>query len=430
MNIGLMQLANSPTRSTPKANSVGQTKSAASTQTITSKNNSFGDVFSKVIASSNNKTSSSEKVIEDVDLEKLALALNAQSTEEVFDLLGISHDEGLLMIQTAEDGQAIAIDELMNLNDLLAVLNIDPNQLLDTLQQLLGNANSESTDLWELVNSVVEQAPVLIQQLLTALQGESKITPKHAEQLIQFLKLTQVSGKNSDLLNNQTVALSQLNDLLKTVAEEIQLVSNKFNQTSSTVTATSGKVSMHEFQQVIKQVVEKTETADSNQNPVATTTTTSTKTFTITLPIEKGAQSEVLTKEIQNLINRSQMSNTQGTMKLLLKLYPENLGSIRIELLQKDGVLTARLLTTTSMGKELLDSQLHQLKSAFAQQNIQMDRIDIAQSLQETDRNTRDQNSFGNLFKQQQPEKEENDEAEQENTEKMTFSDYLINEEV
>ncbi|MFP3499343.1 flagellar hook-length control protein FliK, partial [Pseudomonas sp. SIMBA_059] len=80
-----------------------------------------------------------------------------------------------------------------------------------------------------------------------------------------------------------------------------------------------------------------------------------------------------------------------------MKLYPENLGSIRIEIFQKDGVLSARLLASTSQAKELLDSQVHQLKTAFAQQNIQMDRIDIAQSLQETDRNLRDQSLFGNM---------------------------------
>ena len=64
--------------------------------------------------------------------------------------------------------------------------------------------------------------------------------------------------------------------------------------------------------------------------------------MTITLPAEKPAQSEALLKEIQNLINRSQLSGQQGNMKLLLKLFPENLGQIRIEIIQKDGVLTAR----------------------------------------------------------------------------------------
>ncbi|RKJ06733.1 flagellar hook-length control protein FliK, partial [Butyricicoccus sp. 1XD8-22] len=109
---------------------------------------------------------------------------------------------------------------------------------------------------------------------------------------------------------------------------------------------------------------------------------------------------------------------------------PENLGSIRIEIMQQDGVLSARLLATTQAAKELLDGQLHQLKSAFAHANIQMDRIDIAQSLQETDRNFRDQSMFSNMFRQQQEQENENQDEHDEDEESLSFKDYLINEEV
>lgn len=205
--------------------------------------------------------------------------------------------------------------------------------------------------------------------------------------------------------------------------------------TQSTQTVqTAGKVAIQGFQQVVQQVVKQTETqadtVNDSVNQSTTTTTATTKTITITLPTtEKSVASESLVKEIQSLLNRSQIAKSQGTMKLLLKLNPENLGSIRIELLQKDGVLSARLLASTSTGKELLDSQLNQLKSAFAQANIQMDRIDIAQSLQQTDHNFRDQNMFGNLFKQQQ-EQEETEPKEKDDEEAISFSEFLKNEEV
>ena len=132
---------------------------------------------------------------------------------------------------------------------------------------------------------------------------------------------------------------------------------------------------------------------------------------------------------MQAIINKAQISNAQGITRLTIKLYPENLGAIRIELVQNDGVLTARLLASTAHGRELLDSQAHQLKQAFVQQNIQVDRLDIAQSLQDADRQQRDQSFFSNFFKQQQEQEEqENNHDEEEET--MSFSDYLINEEV
>lgn len=421
MNIGIMQLGNFNTISTKQS-----VKTSANA--FNSKGNNFGDVFSNVVSSSTNGKDINTDAAKEgsTDLEELADLLNSDSIEEILDLLGISHDEGLLMVGN-NNGQAVAIDELMNLEDLLSVLNIDQGQLLETLQQLLGDESIEVSNIWELIQIVTEQSSTFISQITTALQGENKVTPKEAEQALQFLKLAYSTGKLSDLLNEQAVKLSQLQETLQAISK--QLEANYQGAQSKTIeTSSSVKGSLQGFQQVVEQTIKKSETSDAPSTLGTATTTVSTKTVTITLPTEKPAQSEALLKEIQNLLNRSQLSNSQGSMKLLLKLYPENLGSIRIELMQQDGVLTARLLTSTSLGKELLDSQLQQLKAAFAQQNIQVDRIDIAQTLQETDRNMRDQNPFSNLFKQQHQEQEDDNDQTDEEEEKISFSEYLINE--
>ncbi|MBM7608361.1 flagellar hook-length control protein FliK [Lysinibacillus composti] len=422
MNIGIMQLSN--VSMPAKVNSIMSTKN----QIMTKKTEGFEAVFNKFVASkeTTHSTETTSHSPEEVEVKQLGEVLETDSMEEVLDLLGISHDDGLLMIQAGEEGQAVAIDEMMNLDDLLAVFNMNPQQLMGTLKQIIGSEQQpEVTDIWSLIGLVNEQAPNVISQLTAALQGEHNVTPNEAKQFLEFLKLAQVVGKNTDLLGDQPLQLAQLKDLFQNLVSEVQTT-----QTSQT----TGKMAIQGFQQVVQQVVKQTETqADSvndSVNQSTTTTTATTKTITISLPTtEKSVASEALVKEIQSLLNRSQIAKSQGTMKLLLKLNPENLGSIRIELLQKDGVLSARLLASTSTGKELLDSQLNQLKSAFAQANIQMDRIDIAQSLQQTDHNFRDQNMFGNLYKQQQ-EQEDTEPKEQDDEEAISFSEFLKNEEV
>lgn len=420
-----MQIGNVNVATTSKQNSVTQ---------ATTNGGNFGDVFSKIIAATNTTNATPPTNSEGtINLQQLTEVLGAESMEEVLDLLGISHDEGLLTVQTSE-GQDIPVDELLNVDNLFAILNIEPEQLNNIVQQILGDENVVINDVWELVNLVNEQAPNFMSQISNALKSEHKVTPKEAEKLLQLLKLTQLTGKNSDLLANQSVQLSQLKELFQSVSDEVPLNSTtQATQTHQiTQTSTTGNVSLQGFQQVVHQVVKQTEITESSQTSAVPqqTTTVTTKTVTITLPTEKTAQSEALIKEIQTVLNRSQISNTQGTMKILLKLYPENLGSIRIELMQKDGVLSARLLASTPVGKELLDSQLHQLKSTFVQQNIQLDRIDIAQALHETDRNLRDQSLFGNLFKQHSDTEETSKDDENEDDEKISFSEYLINEEV
>lgn len=417
-----------------------QSPSPVSTQS-TQKTESFGDVLNQAVAAASQSEPSNtvEEGKASIDLNKLVDLLSANSMEEVVDLLGIPHDEGMLAIQVREDGQALSIDEMMNLDNLLSALGIEPAQLADTLEQLADVKVEAKNDVWQLINSALGKDAEIVQHLVTALQGEHKVTPKQAEQLIQFMKLAQVSGKNTDLLSNQLSALEQVDHMLKSIAKQVH--SQSIVQAPHIAETLTGKVTLQGFEQIVQKIVKTTETVENNdttettkttQNTVALTSniTNSPKTVTITLPAEKGAQSETLAKEIQNLLNRSQISGSPGTTKLLLKLYPENLGSIRIEIMQQDGVLSARMLTTTAMGKELLDSQLHQLKNAFANANIQMDRIDIAQSLQETDRNLKDQGQYGQQFKQQSGKKENEQDDTEDETEKMSFNDYLINEEV
>jgi flagellar hook-length control protein FliK len=86
-----------------------------------------------------------------------------------------------------------------------------------------------------------------------------------------------------------------------------------------------------------------------------------------------------LIQQFETILSKSQFSKTGGVQKLFIKLNPENLGSISIELMQKDQLITARILTTTQAAKEALESHLHNLKDAFVAQNIKVDNVEIGQ---------------------------------------------------
>lgn len=419
---------------TAAMNSASKTKlnpmsHATSSNNVTEGDNKFGAIFSKVMSEQNNVVNSAEG--NDVDLNQLSELVNSESLDEVLDILGISHDEGILTIQTSIEQDLKSIDELMNLEDLLSLINMDQTQLQNVLGQVF-NTEQTINDVWQLIELVNEKGSDLIAQLTTSLQGEHKLTPKEAEQFLQLLKLAEVIGKKSDLIGGQPNQLGNLKSNMIEISELINGNQAKTQLSNSTQTisiqnSNTGNISIQSFQQI----VEKLDSASDTQSNTAIgqqTNVTAPKTVIITLPIEKSAQGEALVKEIQQLIGRGQFSNGQGTMKLLLKLYPENLGSIRIEVMQKDGVLSLRLLASTPQAKELLDSQINQLKTSFAQANIQMDRIDIAQSLQDPDRNLRDQNLFSNFFRQQQESEKDENEQNDEDEEQLSFQDYLINE--
>src|SRR5690606_18063617 len=98
------------------------------------------------------------------------------------------------------------------------------------------------------------------------------------------------------------------------------------------------------------------------------------------------------------------------------------------ELIQKDGMLTAKILASTALGKEMLDSSSNQLRQGFTSQNIQLEKLEITQALQESTRQEKNQD-FQHSFKQQQ-EQQQQEHSTEELDEQTSFQEYLEEMEV
>jgi flagellar hook-length control protein FliK len=103
-------------------------------------------------------------------------------------------------------------------------------------------------------------------------------------------------------------------------------------------------------------------------------------------PQGKTVSADQLMQQFENILSRSSFLKTGGTQKLFIKLNPDHLGALRIELIQKDSAMIARILTSTGAAKEILDSHINGLKQAFSSQNIQIERIEISQQMTQQDR--------------------------------------------
>lgn len=140
---------------------------------------------------------------------------------------------------------------------------------------------------------------------------------------------------------------------------------------------------------------------------------------------ERPVSAEELMKQFEAILAKSQFSNSGGTQKLTIKLFPEHLGSVRVELFQKDQTIIARIITTTGVAKDTLDSQLTSLKQAFAAQNISVERIEILQQ-------TAQQERFLNRDSQQQqrqPDSQGQKKKEEKDTFTLSFEEALLNTE-
>nr|WP_280518512.1 flagellar hook-length control protein FliK [Lederbergia wuyishanensis] len=130
-----------------------------------------------------------------------------------------------------------------------------------------------------------------------------------------------------------------------------------------------------------------------------------------------------LIKEFANILSRSSLTQGPNATKLLIRLHPEELGTLRVELLQKDGQLTARILASTHKAKEILDYQINSLRQSFTQQNISIDRIEVTYTQDDLQRYTNQEKQENQQRQDEQNQKQ--GESNPENSEK--FKDALSN---
>ncbi|WP_203246226.1 flagellar hook-length control protein FliK [Sporosarcina beigongshangi] len=428
MNIAAIQAMPGQNLQTP-SNGVQSGQASAGT---------FGSVFGSAVAAGNAVIVPVEQQpTAQVSNDSIQAILNAQSVEEL----------EVALKELGSDGVLVSMLNVGSLEEVAGLLNIEPKQLMDSILSLLEKAGlsqeeltevAYSTDFWTVLNAVDKVAPQFFAQLSDELAGKGELSKQQAVDLLTILKTVSLIAPKTDLLVKQEQQVFSLQSYLVAAAGQFE---ETLNANSTT------KLDMLQFmdsKSAVRFVIQTNpgqsqtddESANKNAEPsqqvstnVANAVTVPKGEFTITEAENRNnaARNEALVREMQTVFKRANFGQTGGTNRLLIKLYPEHLGQVRIELLQVNGIMTARILASTALGKEMLDSQLNQLRQAFLQQNLPVERIDVSQTLQDTARNDREQ-GFNQQFKQDG--QETNDRQEQNDEEQLTFQEYMIELEV
>ena len=400
--------------------------------------NSFGSIFSSIAGGTVPLAvgTNSEAIDSSVSVESIMAIFDSTSVQELDKAAkGLTADEN-------EDSTS-KLDLITNagdLEELAKLLDLDPKLLIESMLSLLEKAGlneadlsavASTTDFWTIVKVIEKAAPQFFNQLTDALEGKGNISQRQAVELLTLLKTVELAAPKTDLLMKQEQLVFSLQGYLETASVHFE------NNYGSAKAAKNGMVQLMESKHIGQFVIQTDKgqkmTNENNAEKAFDTTPPSMSNTNATVAVKgelltseesrNNSKNETLLREMQNIFKRSNFGQTGGTNRLLIKLYPEHLGQVRIELLQSNGIMTARILASTALGKEMLDSQLHQLRSAFLQQNLQVERIDISQTLQDTAKNDRE-HAFNQHFKKESGDTE--DKREQKDEEVMTFQEYLI----
>ncbi|MCC3376235.1 flagellar hook-length control protein FliK [Cohnella sp. REN36] len=79
------------------------------------------------------------------------------------------------------------------------------------------------------------------------------------------------------------------------------------------------------------------------------------------------------------LVKQFTLSGGNGTTEARLSLTPEHLGQVEIRLVLQNGQLNAHFVAHNEAAKELLETQLSQLRSSLQVQGIQVERMEVVQ---------------------------------------------------
>ncbi len=346
----------------------------------------------------------------------------------------------------------------------------DNNHILQILTNVAGNdedalagflASIEELDLEQEVGDFSLNSQSLlsanVMDLYTILKKVTALSEEEWQDLplsgvVNLLKLVKIQAllsENKDMTQDEAAIQKQMKGLLEGITGKLEKwlsnqskseIDRSFNklekgQTKAIETLKSAFSQLSGSDKVTKDgtvgsgVTLQSTDSGKHQGPGMPFLMTKLEQFVLAAP--KGEQTvsqEEFVKQFENILSKANFSGTNGVNKLLIRLNPEHLGSLRIELIQKDGMLSAKILATTSHAKDMLENQIHGLKHAISGQNIQIERIEISQAFNAFNSEKFSQKDAEEHNEQQESKEENNDKAESEFM--GSLADALLNLEV
>ncbi|MEK4565310.1 flagellar hook-length control protein FliK [Alkalihalobacillus sp. FSL R5-0424] len=192
-----------------------------------------------------------------------------------------------------------------------------------------------------------------LEKLLLHLKGD-KSTVKAVVDTPKLVSVESKVEKAESLITNQSIAPSSLTGLVKKEVTERNAVPTQ-NEGKSAV--------LNESLIIPEKTVHASERVQQQQEA---------------LKAEGQTEERRFVKTLQRILQQGSMTQrSDGQTTLILKLFPEHLGKLQIQVIQSGQKLTAQIIAESSATKELVERSLPQLRQALNSQNIAFDQIDV-----------------------------------------------------
>ncbi|WP_232217851.1 flagellar hook-length control protein FliK [Virgibacillus sp. SK37] len=320
---------------------------------------------------------------------------------------------------------------------MLIVENLFPSQTISQDLPLALSKMPASLDNEKVMKQLADlftKAQHLLNQVTSAVTNQKQMK-ETAPDLLQILKeWTALSKKTGTNQQNVTQVQSMIvkespifEELVQNFVKRNQLVTkHQYNS--------AAEVTTNDVAKWMKRAIENHGLAEkTNVHTITPTSMPMSKVeqFIIHLNQAQNSQSngQQLMEQFQRLIKSSKfMSTPNGTNQMNITLRPGNMGEMVVKLTQINGEMTVKILVSSQAAKEMLDSNMHQLRHMFSPQQVVVEKQEInLQHAQTLQKDTTDQHSDNQQNSQQSQQDGENN---HEDDFAMTFEEALLNEKV
>ncbi|HWO97857.1 MAG TPA: flagellar hook-length control protein FliK [Bacillus sp. (in: firmicutes)] len=287
-------------------------------------------------------------------------------------------------------------------------------QLKRYQQEANGKSMPSIAQMTELITKMEDQ--------LQSLKSRALISQTDGTKRFHPLMNVLIKGKHSSqqLINGQT--------LLQNRVGEAGLIENQLIKPTQSVNLVGNLLTKSPIQNASLTENTVVTTSSETSNPVTGMPMSKAEQFILHMGQTNGkVDSGKVYQEFYQILTKSSFAQNGSNSKLTIRLTPEHLGPLHIELIKQDQVMIARMVTSTQQAKELLESQLLSLKQALMNAQIQVERIDIQQQFQLSER-FMNQSDHQQNQSNQHSRQNQKDERTEDNEEQKSFLNSLEEE--
>lgn len=375
-------------------------------------------------------------------------------------------------------------DDSLNLEKLLELTGIDADDLLTSIQNILGFLLKETKDngtedeqIQEQIRQLLEEVKkdpgnpqgfVNLLQLMNQFEFSQVISSEQSQDFTYVVKtavvlyrllndnkkpgfLTQEQEKIIKTFYQNIQANMKKSDVLQSAFAKLDMEKGVENLSvfrskqpylmirtvdlkssgeapSSHVVNNNGAIDVSELAKIGSDETDQNQPLSGKPIEVGTVQTPNTSGSLQLLEGNKPVTMERFVKDFETILAKSKFYQNGQVQKLTIQLKPEHLGTLKIELIQQQNELVAKIISSTTSAKELLESQSQALKQALMQQNIPINRIDFIDEFQHEgfDQQQPNQNNDQSGYDQQEEQEDKNKNENFMETFRATLLNYEI----